>query len=74
MKEYILVDKPVTYLVSELNFCQHKWVHCSHSANSIINFVVATGRNNDCQKLSVITKDNNSLSVLSYPVWANTQR
>lgn len=74
MKEYILVDKLSNYMVAELNLCQHKWIHCSHSANSIINFVVSTGRTADCQKLSVITRDHESLKVESYPVWSKTQR
>lgn len=70
MKEHILVNKNVEYLVEELNMCQHLWKCHSHFPQTIINYVIAYGYAKQCHDLSVITRDENSLTLYSYPSWA----
>ena len=70
MKEYILVNTEGEYIVEELNMCAHLWVYRNHNPQTLMNYVVQKHLGYECNKLSVITKDRNSLTVYSYPVWS----
>lgn len=67
---FILVNKPYTYMVEELNFCQHKWIYKTTKAIDIFTYVVTKKLHNHCDELSVITKTETSIKVQPYPIWA----
>lgn len=67
---FILVNKPYSYMVEELNFCQHKWVYKSEKAKNIFLYVASKKLHNHCDELSVITTTETSIKVQPYPIWA----
>lgn len=67
---YILVDKPATYMIEELNFCQHKWVWQSKNVEAIRAAIYLTHRKANIDGFSVISKTLTSIKVQSYPSWA----
>jgi|LakMenEpi03Aug12_release.lakeMendotaPanAssembly.Ray.scaffolds.fasta_scaffold2944951_1 hypothetical protein len=67
---FILVNKPYSYMVEELNFCQHKWIYKTVSAKEVFLYVVAKKIHSHCDELSVITKTDTSIKVQPYPIWA----
>lgn len=67
---FILVNKPYSYMIEELNFCQHKWIYKSEDSTNIFVYVVTKTNSAKCDELSVITKTDTSIKVQPYPVWA----
>jgi len=67
---FILVNKPYSYMIEELNFCQHKWIYKTENSKNVFLYVASKRLHTHSDELSVITKTETSIKVQPYPVWA----